>query len=96
MGLPEQSGSPVKFADFYVQPKDSIAEYVRADEDGKAVVDVVWGDITIEANEDDHKPALADITIPEGQEVYELTLTLNYYPGFRALLDEKVFTLSSS
>jgi hypothetical protein len=80
----DSSNNPIKHADIIVRPKDGYAIYLRTDKSGKASVGVPWGDICIEANEDDHKNIKLEITVPEGQEVYEHTVHMPYWPSLMA------------
>jgi hypothetical protein len=77
----DPSSDPIKHADITVRPKDGYAIYLRTDKSGKTSVGVPWGDICIEANEDDHKNTKLEITVPEGQEVYEHTVRMPYWPS---------------
>ena len=80
IALNEKDGMPLSYADFIVRPKDGFAGYIRSGEDGKASIGMPWGDITVEAICDEYRDASASITVPENQEVYELTLAMAWEP----------------
>jgi len=78
--ISEEDSAPLALADFVVRPKDGFAAFLRSGEDGKVSIGMPYGDVYIEANCDNRKDANASITIPEGQEEYELTLALAWEP----------------
>jgi hypothetical protein len=80
----DPSNDPIEHADIIVRPKDGYAIYLRTDKSGKVSIDVPWGDIYIEANENDHKNIKSEITIPEGQQAYEHTVYMPYWPSLMA------------
>ena len=75
-----EDDSPLPCAVFIVRPKDGCAGYVRTDKDGKASIGLPWGDVHVEVNCDERRDVQADITLPEGQETYELTLAMPWEP----------------
>jgi len=78
--LNKEDGTPFNRTLFYIRPKDGYLGFVQAGEDGKASIGVPWGDVLVEANPHEYCGVRADITIPEGQEVYELTVNIPLIP----------------
>ena len=79
LALSKEDGTPVE-AEFIVQPKGSCSVYARADQNGKTSIGMPWGDIQIEAHCNDYGSVQTETTIPEGQEVYELSVVMPWQP----------------
>ena len=80
MAISEKDDTLIKKTFVVVRPKGGYPAYIQSGEDGKASIGVPWGDVHIEASPNEHDGVKADITIPEGQEVFELTLTAPELP----------------
>ena len=75
------TGAPVDYVDFYVQPKGGNTGLARSDGNGKASMAVPWGEHHISVIREDYQGVMSDITIPEGTEVFEHTSALIYQPA---------------
>jgi len=74
--LNEEEGTPIGKASIVVRPKDGYPGYSQVDAEGKTSIGVPWGDIHIGVNLRGYLEVETDISIPEGQEVYELTMKM--------------------
>jgi len=66
-----ETGAPVDNAEFTVEPKNGYKGMVQGDTNGKASVDVAWGEYRIKVVREDYQDFLCDITIPEDTDVFE-------------------------
>jgi len=78
----EDTGNPVGYANFFIHLTEGFPGQVRADNMGKASVNVPWGEYIIHAVREDHQTVISEIVIPEGHEVYEITFTMSYHSDF--------------
>jgi len=74
------TGAPVDYAEFSIEPKKGYEGLVRGDSNGKACVDVAWGEYRIRVVREDYQSFISDIIIPEGSTEFEYTSALKLQP----------------
>jgi hypothetical protein len=79
-----EEGTPIEKASVVVRPKDGYPGYTQADKAGKASIGVPWGETHVGASCRGYLEVETDIFIPEGQEIYELTLMMPDDPSLFA------------
>ena len=78
MALDKRDNSPIELAVYEIIPEDGFLIPARSGLDGKASAMVPTGNLYVEVRQEDFAVTRTNITIPEEQEEYELTLIMPY------------------
>jgi hypothetical protein len=73
-----ESSNPVADVSLTVRPTEGYPSWWRTDSEGKASIDAAWGEYTVSTNRENYGDTIASVLLPEGQELIELTLPLEY------------------
>jgi hypothetical protein len=73
------SSKPVADVSLTVRPTGGYPSWWQTNSEGRASIEVAWGEYTVSTNCENYGDATERVTLPEGQELTELTIPIEYH-----------------
>jgi hypothetical protein len=74
-----ESSKPVADVSLTVRPTGGYPSWWQTNSEGKAFVEVAWGEYTVSTNRENYGDVTESVILPEGQELIELTIPVEYH-----------------